>query len=129
MYRAKNQAESAFRNLKHGMDRRPGRHTNGKAVKGRTLISFLALFYISMARFLRPGDMMQKALKGIESKLGSMAPWVAVNGLKDIAGGYAKYFDLKVEDGELIIGRKRNAVSFAINREGMFVMFSHGAGS
>ena len=72
---------------------------------------------------------MQKALRGIEAKLRGMDPWAAVNGLKDIAGGYAKFFDLKVEGGELIIGRRRNAVSFAMNREGMFVMFSYGVGS
>lgn len=74
-------------------------------------------------------DKMQKALKGIEAKLRRMDPWAAVNGLKNIAGGYAKYFDLKVEEGKLIINRKRNAVSFSMNREGMFVMFSHGVGS
>lgn len=74
-------------------------------------------------------DKMQKALKGIEAKLLKMDPWAAVNSLKAVAGGYAKYFDLKVEDGSLVINRKRNAVSFAMNREGMFVMFSHGVGS
>lgn len=46
LYRARNQVDSAFRNLKHGMDRRPARCTNGKDIKGRILISFLALFYI-----------------------------------------------------------------------------------
>ena len=73
-------------------------------------------------------DKMQKALKGIETKLRSMDPWAAMNGLKGIAGGYAKFFDLRVEDGKLVIVRKRNAISFAMNREGMFVMFSHGVG-
>ena len=74
-------------------------------------------------------DKMQKALKGIESKLLKMDPWAAVNGLRGMAGGYARYFDLMVEDGKLVIERKRNAISFAMNREGMFVMFSHGVGS
>ena len=74
-------------------------------------------------------DKMQKALKGIEAKLRSMDPWAAMSGLKGIAGGYAKFFDLRVEDDKLVIVRKRNAISFAMNREGMFVMFSHGAGS
>ena len=35
-YRAGNRVENAFRDLKHGMDRRPAGCTNGKAVKGRT---------------------------------------------------------------------------------------------
>ncbi len=74
-------------------------------------------------------DKMQKALKGIESKLRSMEPWAAFNGLKKVAGGYTKYFDLEVKDDKLIIKRKRNSVSFAMNREGMFVMFSHGVES
>ena len=74
-------------------------------------------------------DRMQKALKGIEAKLRAMDPWAALNGVKDVAGGYAKYFDLRVEDGRLVVSRRRNAVSFAMNREGMFVMFSHGVGS
>lgn len=74
-------------------------------------------------------DRMQKALKGIEDRLLEMDPWAAVNGLKDVAGGYARYFDLSVEDGRLVIGRRRNAVSFAMNREGMFAMFSYGVGS
>lgn len=74
-------------------------------------------------------DKMQKALKSIEARLRRMEPWAAMNGLKDIAGGYAKYFDLKVEGEGLVINRRRNAISFSMNREGMFVMFSHGVGS
>lgn len=54
LYRARNQVEGAFRDLKHGIDWRPARCTNEKAVKGRILISFLALFCISMVRFLHP---------------------------------------------------------------------------
>lgn len=53
-YRARNQVESAFRDLKHGTDWRPARCTNETAIEGRTLISFLALFCISMVRFLNP---------------------------------------------------------------------------
>lgn len=34
-----------------------------------------------------------------------------------------------MEDDRLVIARKRNAISFAMNREAMFVMFSHGVGS
>ena len=54
LYRARNQVEGAFRDLKHGIDWRPARCTNEKAIKGRILISFLALFCISMVRFLHP---------------------------------------------------------------------------
>ena len=53
-YRARSQVESAFRDLKHGTDWRPAGCTNEMAVKGRILISFLALFCISMVRFLNP---------------------------------------------------------------------------
>lgn len=43
LYRARNRAEGAFRDLKHGMDRRPAGCTKEKAIKGRILIPFLAL--------------------------------------------------------------------------------------
>lgn len=69
------------------------------------------------------------ALHGIEQKLKGMDPHAAVNGLKRIAGGYAKYFDLSVTDGKLNIERKNNAMSFAYNRGGTFVMFSNGLDS
>jgi hypothetical protein len=66
------------------------------------------------------------ALNGIEQKLRKMDPYAAVNGLKKVAGGYAKFFELEVVDGKLDIRRKNNAMSFALNRGGMFVMFSKG---
>lgn len=69
------------------------------------------------------------ALHGIEQKLRKMDPYAAVNGLKKVAGGYAKYFDLSVRDGELNIERRNNAMSFAYNRGGTFVMFSNGLDS
>ena len=69
------------------------------------------------------------ALDGIEKRLRKMDPHAAVNGLKKVAGGYAKYFDLSVEGGELMIRRRNNALSFAFNRGGMFVMFSNGVDS
>jgi transposase len=69
------------------------------------------------------------ALDGIEKRLRKMDPYAAVSGLKKVAGGYAKYFDLSVADGELIVRRKNNALSFAFNRGGMFVMFSNGVDS
>ena len=46
------QVETAFRDLKHGIDWRPARFTSPDAIRGRVLISFLALFCLSMVRFL-----------------------------------------------------------------------------
>jgi transposase len=54
LYRARNDVETAFRDLKHGIDWRPARCTSEDAIRGRTLISFLALFCMSMIRFLYP---------------------------------------------------------------------------
>lgn len=53
-YRSRNAIESAFRDLKHGIDWRPARCTSIDAIKGRILVSFLALFCFSMVRFLYP---------------------------------------------------------------------------
>ncbi|WII09725.1 hypothetical protein O8W32_02560 [Methanomassiliicoccales archaeon LGM-DZ1] len=54
LYRARNRIEDALRDLKYGIDRRPARCTNEAVMKGRILISFLALFCISMVLFLHP---------------------------------------------------------------------------
>jgi len=54
IYRSRNAVETAFRDLKHGIDWRPARCTSEDAIKGRILISFLALFCMSMVRFLHP---------------------------------------------------------------------------
>lgn len=69
---------------------------------------------------------LQLALADIEERLRTMEPWAAMREHKRVAGTYAKYLECRVEDGTLVIERKRNAVSFAVNREGMFVMLSHG---
>jgi hypothetical protein len=70
---------------------------------------------------------MHLALAGIESKLRSMDPWTAARSQKNVAGGYSKYIECHVNDnGELTIERKRNSLSFAVNRSGMFVMFTSG---
>ncbi len=53
-YRDRNAVETAFRDLKHGIDWRPARCTKEESIKGRIQISFLALFCISMIRFLYP---------------------------------------------------------------------------
>lgn len=52
IYRSRNAVETAFRDLKHGIDWRPARCTSSDAIRGCVLISFLALFCMSMARFL-----------------------------------------------------------------------------
>ena len=54
LYRSRNAVETAFRDLKHGIDWRPARCTSENAIRGRILISFLALFCMSMFRFLHP---------------------------------------------------------------------------
>jgi transposase len=53
-YRSRNAVEGAFRDLKHGIDWRPARCTSEDAIRGRVLISFLALFSVSLMRFLHP---------------------------------------------------------------------------
>ena len=65
-------------------------------------------------------------LKDIETKLMSMDPWTAVREQKRVAGGYSKYIECRIENEELIVERKRNSLSFAMNRSGMFVMFTSG---
>ena len=83
LYRARNRAEGAFRDLKHGMDRRPAGCTNEKAIKGRILISFLALFCIPMVRFLNQ-EYRGKTAESICGELSSSSLTVAVgdNGQK-----------------------------------------------
>jgi transposase len=53
-YRNRNDIETMFRDLKHGIDWRPARCTSEDAVRGRIMIAFLALFCMSMIRFLYP---------------------------------------------------------------------------
>ena len=77
LYRARNQVESAFRDLKHGIDWRPARCTNEMAIKGRILISFLALFCISMVRFLHP-EYRNRTAESICEELGSFSLTVLV---------------------------------------------------
>ena len=54
LYRSRNSIETAFRDLKHGIDWRPANCSKPSAIKGRVLVSFLALFCMSMVRFLYP---------------------------------------------------------------------------
>ena len=79
LYRARNHVEGAFRDLKHGIDWRPARCTNKMAIKGRILISFLALFCISMVRFLHP-EYRNRTAESICKELGSFSLTVLVKG-------------------------------------------------
>jgi len=72
LYRSRNAAESAFRDLKHGIDWRPARCTSDDAVRGRILVSFLALFCMSMMRFLYP-EFRTKTALSISEELSSFA--------------------------------------------------------
>lgn len=71
-----------------------------------------------------------EAILNIEKKLNAMDPYSAIRDMKKVAGPYAKYFDLSLDGEEkLVVERKRNALSFSMNRNGMFVMFSKGLDS
>jgi len=80
LYRSRNVAESSFRDLKHGIDWRPARCTSSDAVRGRILISFLALFCMSMLRFLYP-EFRTKTAESITEELSSFA--LTVETLRD----------------------------------------------
>ena len=54
IYRSRNEIESSFRDLKHGIDWRPAICTSEDAIRRRIQISFLSLFCMSMIRFLYP---------------------------------------------------------------------------
>jgi transposase len=69
-YRDRNAVETAFRDLKHGIDWRPARCTKEESIKGRILISFLALFCMSMIRFLYP-RFRSKTAESISEELSS----------------------------------------------------------
>ena len=77
LYRARSQVENAFRDLKHGIDWRPARCTSEMAIKGRILVSFLALFCISMVRFLYP-EYRNRTAESIAEELGSFSLTVLV---------------------------------------------------
>ena len=71
-YRDRNAVETAFRDLKHGIDWRPARCTSENAIRGRILISFLALFCMSMLRFLHP-KFRSKTAESLSEELGSFS--------------------------------------------------------
>jgi len=69
------------------------------------------------------------SLNQIETKLKGINPQQAVMNWKRIAGPFAKYLDVSVRDGNIKIERKQNSLSYAMNRNGMFVMLSKGIDS
>ena len=71
-YRDRNAIETAFRDLKHGIDWRMARCTSEYAIKGRILLSFLALFCMSMIRFLHP-EFRTKTAESISEELCSFS--------------------------------------------------------
>jgi transposase len=77
LYRARNDIETQFRDLKHGIDWRPARCTSEDAIRGRILISFLALFCMSMIRFLYP-EFRHMTAESISEELSSFSLTVLV---------------------------------------------------
>jgi transposase len=72
LYRGRNVIEAAFRDLKHGIDWRPARCTSENAIRGRILVSFLALFCMSMIRFLH-SEFRKKTAESIAEELTSFS--------------------------------------------------------
>jgi transposase len=77
LYRSRNDIETMFRDLKHGIDWRPARCTSEDAIRGRILISFLALFCMSMVRFLYP-EFRGKTAESISEELSAFSLTVLV---------------------------------------------------
>ncbi|MEA4977407.1 MAG: hypothetical protein VB016_02475 [Methanomassiliicoccaceae archaeon] len=70
-----------------------------------------------------------QAIMDTEKRPNEMNPYSAARDVEKVAGPYAKYFDLNADDdGKLKIEREKNALSFSMNRNGMFVMFYKGIG-
>ena len=61
-YRSRNAVETALRDQKNGIDWRPARCTSPDAIRGRVLISFLALFCMSK----EDGEELISGLGGVE---------------------------------------------------------------
>lgn len=71
-------------------------------------------------------DSMNEKLESISARLIDMDPYDAVDTLREIAGEYARFFDAKVVEGELELKIRQKAVTASLNREGIFVILSHG---
>lgn len=76
-YRDRNDIETMFRDLKHGMDRRPAGCTSEDAMRGRVPISFPALFRMSMIRFPYP-EFRSETAESVSEKLSSPSLTVLV---------------------------------------------------
>lgn len=74
-------------------------------------------------------ERMSRRLADIEDQLRSMDPYDAVDRVRDIAGEFSRYLDVRVVEGELEIKVRQKGVSAALNREGIFVVMSHGVRS
>jgi transposase len=76
-YRDRNGIETMFRDVKHGIDRRPAGCTSEDAIGGRIPISFPALFRMSMIRFLYP-EFRSETAESISEELSSSSLTVLV---------------------------------------------------
>ena len=71
-------------------------------------------------------EVMNQRLSEIENRLMDMDPYDAVDNLREIAGEFSRFFDASVIEGELLLKIRQKAVTAALNREGIFVILSHG---
>ena len=71
-------------------------------------------------------ERMSRRLADIEEQLRAMDPYDAVDSIRDIAREFSRYLDVRVVEGELEIKVRQKGVSAALNREGIFVVMSHG---
>jgi transposase len=77
LYRARNDVETKFRDLKHRRDWRLDGYTSENAIRVHILISFLALFCMSMIRFPYP-EFRGLTAKSIPEELSSFSFTVIV---------------------------------------------------
>lgn len=71
-------------------------------------------------------ERMSRKLADIESQLRMMDPYDALDRVRDVAGEFSRYLDVRVVEGELEVKVRQKGVSAALNREGIFVVLSHG---
>lgn len=71
-YRSRNEIESGFRDLKHGIDIRPLRCRDDSSVKGRVMIAFLAYFVLQFAKMLVP-EVKEKTAETLVGELNSFS--------------------------------------------------------
>ena len=76
-YRDRNDIETMFRDVKHGIDWRPAGCTSEDAMRGRIPISFPALFRMSMIRFPYP-EFRSKTAESVSEELSSSSLTVLV---------------------------------------------------